>query len=187
MIEIDGVEYRTEGQWERVHRHVKPTQIDRGIERTWSIPCGGLGSAVFYARAQTKPWTKKERAAEIRRRREEREAERIEEIKDEARAEGRAAGWAAAMRELTGVPVGKSPVEGEKLTHTAWQWVSLGFVPVEGARWFGTRYDEIGTYYYAHVRDVRWDPDRAAELLLTGPKEYDRLPDGRPYNGLPWW
>lgn len=25
------------------------------------------------------------------------------------------------------------------------------------------------------------------ELLETGPREYDRLPDGRPYDGRPWW
>lgn len=30
-------------------------------------------------------------------------------------------------------------------------------------------------------------PDRAKELLETGPREYDRLPDGRPYDGRPWW
>lgn len=35
--------------------------------------------------------------------------------------------------------------------------------------------------------DVRYDPDRAKELLETGPREYDRLPDGRPYDGRPWW
>ena len=29
--------------------------------------------------------------------------------------------------------------------------------------------------------------DRAKELLETGPREYDRLPDGRPYDGRPWW
>lgn len=35
--------------------------------------------------------------------------------------------------------------------------------------------------------DVRYDPDHAKELLETGPSEYDRLPDGRPYDGHPWW
>lgn len=34
---------------------------------------------------------------------------------------------------------------------------------------------------------LRYDPDRAKELLETGPREYDRLPDGRPYDGRPWW
>lgn len=28
---------------------------------------------------------------------------------------------------------------------------------------------------------------RGKELLETGPREYDRLPDGRPYDGRPWW
>ena len=29
--------------------------------------------------------------------------------------------------------------------------------------------------------------ERARELLKTGPREYDRLPDGRSYDGRPWW
>ncbi|MGN0038037.1 MAG: hypothetical protein ACI36Y_02730 [Coriobacteriales bacterium] len=38
----------------------------------------------------------------------------------------------------------------------------------------------------AHVQ--RWcDEQRIAEVLETGPKEVDRLPDGRPYDGRPWW
>lgn len=40
---------------------------------------------------------------------------------------------------------------------------------------------------YVRAWDVRYDPDRAKELLETGPREYDRLPDGRPYDGRPWW
>lgn len=42
-------------------------------------------------------------------------------------------------------------------------------------------------WYYCSPWDVRYDPDRAKELLETGPREYDRLPDGRPYDGRPWW
>ena len=43
------------------------------------------------------------------------------------------------------------------------------------------------SYYYTVAWDVRWDPERAKALEATGPKEVDRLPDGRPYVGLPWW
>lgn len=64
---------------------------------------------------------------------------------------------------------------------------------------FGGHYDEDGKLEGDRVRrrilfedtfepwDVRYDPDRAKELLETGLREYDRLPDGRPYDGRPWW
>lgn len=55
------------------------------------------------------------------------------------------------------------------------------------ARWRLTRYGGNSAWYYCHAWDVRYDPDRAKELLETGPREYDRLPDGRPYDGRPWW
>lgn len=63
----------------------------------------------------------------------------------------------------------------------------LGFVPIAEARWRLTRYGGNSAWYYCRPWDVRYDPDRAKELLETGPREYDRLPDGRPYDGRPWW
>lgn len=27
----------------------------------------------------------------------------------------------------------------------------------------------------------------ADAMQAAGPREYDRLPDGRPYDGRPWW
>lgn len=71
--------------------------------------------------------------------------------------------------------------------HTAYQWCGLGFVPIAEARWRLTRYGGNSAWYYCSPWDVRYDPDRAKELLETGPREYDRLPDGRPYDGRPWW
>ena len=71
--------------------------------------------------------------------------------------------------------------------HTAYQWCDLGFVPIAEARWRLTRYGGNSAWYYCRPWDVRYDPDRANELLETGPREYDRLPDGRPYDGRPWW
>lgn len=67
------------------------------------------------------------------------------------------------------------------------QWCDLGFVPIAEARWRLTRYGGNSAWYYCSPWDVRYDPDRAKELLETGPREYDRLPDGRPYDGRPWW
>ena len=42
-------------------------------------------------------------------------------------------------------------------------------------------------YMSGTAETVRYAPDRAEELLETGPREYNRLPDGRPYDGHPWW
>lgn len=67
--------------------------------------------------------------------------------------------------------------------HTAWQWVEAGFVPRVDAVWV----EKANGYRYCCWWDVRYKPERAAELLESGPREVDRLPDGRPYDGRPWW
>lgn len=85
-------------------------------------------------------------------------------------------------------PWAKKDVEAvSRRDHTAYQWCDLGFVPIAEARWRLTRYGGNSAWYYCSPWDVRYDPDRAKELLETGPREYDRLPDGRPYDGRPWW
>lgn len=87
-------------------------------------------------------------------------------------------------------PWAKKDVEAvnrRRRDHTAYQWCDLGFVPIAEARWRLTRYGGNSAWYYCSPWDVRYDPDRAKELLETGPREYDRLPDGRPYDGRPWW
>ncbi|WP_373268228.1 hypothetical protein, partial [Collinsella aerofaciens] len=40
-------------------------------------------------------------------------------------------------------------------------------------------------YMSGTAETVRYAPDRAKELLETGPREYDRLPDSRHYDGYP--
>lgn len=85
-------------------------------------------------------------------------------------------------------PWAKKDVEAvNRRDNTAYQWCDLGFVPIAEARWRLTRYGGNSAWYYCSPWDVRYDPDRAKELLETGPREYDRLPDGRPYDGRPWW
>lgn len=69
-------------------------------------------------------------------------------------------------------------------SHTAWQWVARGFVPNDDAEW---HYGKAPGYFYCDQKDVVWNPDRADELLKTGPKEFCRLPDGHAYDGRPWW
>lgn len=160
MIEIDGVELRTAAQWEKKHRHVKKGQLGKGVERTWRSPNGNT-TAMFYNIEQTRPWAKKDVEAVNRRRRADAKAKR------EADECGR--------------------IGVDRRDHTAYQWCDLGFVPIAEARWRLTRYGGNSAWYYCSPWDVRYDPDRAKELLETGPREYDRLPDGRPYDGCPWW
>lgn len=86
-----------------------------------------------------------------------------------------------------GAHIDEETLQEGRRDHTAYQWCDLGFVPIAEARWRLTRYGGNSAWYYCSPCDVRYDPDRAKELLETGPREYDRLPDGRPYDGRPWW
>lgn len=86
-----------------------------------------------------------------------------------------------------GAHIDEETLQAGRRDHTAYQWCDLGFVPIAEARWRLTRYGGNSAWYYCSPWDVRYDPDRARELLKTGPREYDRLPDGRPYDGRPWW
>lgn len=181
-IEIDGTEYRTEAQWERVHRHLRKNA--KGVHREWNTP-HGKDEAWFYPLTQTRKWTEAERNRERKKRR---EAEAEKKIR--ARI-GEAVERAVSNREFelaiagTGAPW---PEFAERRrfvtsTHTAWQWVDAGFVPLREARW---RRADNG-YFYCRWCDVRWMPKRAEQLIQFGPREVDRLPDGRPYDGRPWW
>lgn len=186
MIEVDGIELRTAAQWEKKHRHVKKGQLGKGVERAWRSPNGNT-TAMFYRVEQTRPWAKKDVEAVNRRRRADakakRDAEECERIEGAARAEQHRKDllgcWGAHIDEET--------LQEGRRDHTAYQWCDLGFVPIAEARWRLTRYGGNSAWYYCSPWDVRYDPDRAKELLETGPREYDRLPDGRPYDGRPWW
>ena len=185
MIEIDGVELRTASQWEKKHRHVKKGQLGKGVERTWRSPRGNT-TAMFYTEAQTRPWAKKDVEAVNRRRRAEAKAKREAEERERVSSEQ----WWRDLQTCWGVDLGTAGMTYEDVRgHTAYQWLALGFVPIAEARWEPKRYDFRGssTWYYCSEWDVRYAPDRARELLETGPKECDRLPDGRLYDGHPGW
>lgn len=186
MIEIDGVELRTAAQWEKKHRHVKKGQLGKGVERTWRSPNGNT-TAMFYNIEQTRPWAKKDVEAVNRRRRADakakREADECGRIEGAARAEQHR----KDLLDCWGAHIDEETLQEGRRDHTAYQWCDLGFVPIAEARWRLTRYGGNSAWYYCSPWDVRYDPDRAKELLETGPREYDRLPDGRPYDGRPWW
>ena len=178
-IEIDGVEYRTAAQWERVHRHVR--KGSKGIERKWISP-RGMQRAVFFNVGQTRPWSKKD----LSRQRRERAEERRRRAEERLGAEIRQSERLRLALEVTHCPEDALDESRDWIMapHTAWQWVSAGFVPVGEAMWRRIGPDEVCVC--CRVWDTRWDPARAAELIKTGPVD-DRLPDGRWYCGQPWW
>ena len=189
MIEIDGVEYRTSVQWKKKHRHVKKGQLGKGVERTWRSPDGNT-TAMFYREEQTRPWAKKDAETINRKRRAAAKAKRDAEERERIAGE---AAFEQSVRDLEscwGVSISDAGLTSEDIcSHTAYQWCALGFVPISEARWESRTYDFKGgsTWYYCEKWDVRYDPERAEKLLEAGPREYDRLPDGRPYDGHPWW
>lgn len=189
MIEIDGVELRTAAQWEKKHRHVKKGQLTKGVERTWRSPNGNT-TAMFYSLEQTRPWAKKDVEAVNRQRRAEAKAKRDAAERERIESAASSEQWWRDLQTCWGVDLGTAGLTSEDVySHTAYQWCALGFVPIAEARWKSKTYDFRGgsTWYYCSEWDVRYDPDRAKELLKTGPREYDRLPDGSPYDGHPWW
>lgn len=186
-IEIDGVEYRTEKQWERAHRHVDKRK--KGVEREWNSPGGGKVKATFYCKDQTRPWTDAERKRERQRKADEKAEAKLRRQLVEAKTEGKREQLVDDMRTAMGAWAEPLP-KGATDDHTAYQWLELGFVPIAEARWYprcNDFYDETSRWFYCRPWDVRWNPDRANELLESGPNMYDRLPDGTPYDGHPWW
>lgn len=74
------------------------------------------------------------------------------------------------------------------IENTAYRWCVLGFAPIVDARWKPVTYGHgDSSWYYCSKWDVRYDLARAKELLKTGSRENDRLPDGGPYDGHPCW
>ena len=88
-IEIDGITYRTENQWEKMHRHIRKQSRHKGVYREWGSPIGGKASAVFYCEQQTRPWSKRELAAAARERKQAREQKKL----DDAREDGYYSGY----------------------------------------------------------------------------------------------
>lgn len=180
MIEVDGVRLRTEREWERAHRHVLRRELARGVTREWASPAG-RSKATWYREDQTRPWTDREISG-LRRAR---AAARLEARLDEARRLASSERRRFDLGEAQGRPGG-----GIDDWCTAFQWVDMGLVPLPSARWRlgdGCSRGRSGEYFYCPPWDVRWSPGRASELLESGPREFDRLPDGRPYDGRPWW
>ena len=167
----------------------------RGEEVPWHEQGGGHPNGIAIqitnrtktVKTKTRPWAKKDVEAVNRRRRADakakREADECGRIEGAARAEQHR----KDLLDCWGAHIDEETLQEGRRDHTAYQWCDLGFVPIAEARWRLTRYGGNSAWYYCSPWDVRYDPDRAKELLETGPREYDRLPDGRLYDGRPWW
>lgn len=196
MIEVDGEKLRTEAEWERRHRHVLKSQLGKGVTRTWRATPGNV-TATWYREDQTRPWSQAQIKRARKAARKERERKRREAEAAAREAELRDAsfeGWCKARAEFLcacwGIRVNEDDLCDRTSAHTAWQWLSRGLVPLDCAVWREKKYSYgagVTSWFYCDWYDVRPDEARAAELLKTGPREYDRLPDGRPYDGHPWW
>ena len=174
MIEIDGVELRTAAQREKKHRHVKKGQLGKGVERTWRSPNGNT-TAMFYNIEQTRPWAKKDVEAVNRRRRADAKAKREAEERERSEGAARAEQHRKDLLDCWGAHIDEETLQEGRRDHTAYQWCDLGFVPIAEARWRLTRYGGNSAWYYCSPWDVRYDPDRAKELLeLVGINEPEK-------------
>ena len=79
--------------------------------------------------------------------------------------------------------------------HTAYQWLVLGRVPLDEAKWFRRERrfpvdgDDWGSgyWYYCYGSNTLLDPAKAADLLKTAPQLEDCYNNGGTYDGRPWW
>lgn len=84
--------------------------------------------------------------------------------------------------------ISEANLQDSYIENTAYRWCVLGLVPIVDTRWKPVTYGHgDSSWYYCSKWDVRYDRARAKELLKTGPREYDRHPDGGPYDGRPCW
>lgn len=146
---------------------------------------------MFYSEVQTRPWAKKDIEAVNRNRREAARKKRDEKMRFEIAFAASNKQCMADLFDCWGGPIdtiSEANLQDNCIDHTAYQWRVLAFVSIADARWKPITYRHSdSTWYYCSKWDVRYDPKHAKELLKTGPREYDYLPDGRPYDGHPWW
>lgn len=195
-----GKVYKTEREWEKERRHVNRRSKLR-LHRRYKTRYGYV-ECDFWPEEGTRPWTalqieraEAKKAANIKRGRAKAKRTREENERDRLRSEGAGGARIRTMAEALRCRVGDIAGDDGRVrydvlcAHTAWQWCSMGFVPRPDADWFRghARKGQSEDYYYCEWPDVRYDKARADMLLVTGPKEVDRLPDGRPYYGKPWW
>ena len=73
--------------------------------------------------------------------------------------------------------ISEANLQDSYIENTAYRWCVLGLVPIVDTRWKPVTYGHGDSSWYYYTK----------ELLKTGPREYDRHPDGGPYDGRPCW
>lgn len=80
-----------------------------------------------------------------------------------------------------------------KEEHTAYQWVSHGYVPRSDARFYsimreyGRDLEKCEFWYYCDPDDVELNKSYARMLMRTAPRKRDNQGEGGWYDGRPWW
>lgn len=195
MIEIDGVKYLTEAQWNKKHRAVLKRQREKGIQKEWYTSPTRSKSAVFYREDQTRPYNQRELSAAKRKQRELIKTRR-ERLSCCCCGEyfGRNARFELEYGLCTFC----------RKDHTSWQWLSEKHMAVkEGEdaygqypeRWDPDMEDWISSerkwFYYSwrqvkHVSEKRFEALKQKYITLYGGWETIDLAHTL-YNGKKWW
>lgn len=195
MIQENGIVMMTEAQWNRKHRAILKRQRDKGLYKEWYIDCKHMSSAVFYREDQTRPFNKKELAAN---RRKQRELVKTRRERLSCRCCGEYFGRYAAYELDQGL------CSFCRKDHTAWQWLSeKKLVPKKDAEAYASKpaywdpwsEEWIETdrewYYYDHtqvgpVTDARYEKLKKMYIEKYGGWSKIDLKNTT-YNGKKWW
>lgn len=195
MIEIDGIEYRTESQWNQRHRAILKRQREKGIWQEWYIDKKHTESAQFYCESQTRPYNQRELQAARKHQR-----DLIKTRKERLSCK--------CCREYLGryakYELKNGLCEFCREEHTSWQWLSIAHMaPTKDAKAYA-RYPSFWNplerewntsdkvyYYYKHeqvrkVSDERFERLKAKYIKLFGGWETIDL-ENTEYNGKKWW
>lgn len=195
MIEIDGVEYYTEAQWNKKHRAILKRQRNKGIWREWYIDKKHVQSATFYREDQTRSYNQRELQAA---RKAQRELIATRKKRLSCRCCGEYFGKYARLMLEDGL------CEFCSKDHTAWQWLAITHLaPKKNAKAYGVQHKCWDSenrkwivsnriwYYYSH-NQVFQVSDDAFEILkdqyiqLFGGWEQIDLEHTK-YDGKKWW
>ena len=195
MIEIDGVKYLTEAQWNKKHRAVLKRQLKKGIWRTWYISNKDTACACFFRENQTRPFNQMELKAA---RRKQRELIKTRQRRLSCSCCGEYVGREARYRLKEGL------CKFCRKDHTSWQWLAHKHMAVKDGEeacerhpvgWDPYEEDwvtyERTWFYYDHsqvkkVSEKRFENLKKKYIKLYGGWEIIDL-ENTEYNGKKWW
>lgn len=191
MIEINGIEYRTESQWNQKYRAILKRQREKGIWKEWYIDKKHTQGARFYREDQTRPYNKREHQSA---RKKQRDLVKTRRERLSCKCCGKYLGIYAKYELQCGL------CEFCREEHTAWQWLSIAhMVPTKDAKAYA-RYPRCWNplagewdvsdkvyYYYKHeqvckVSDEKYECLKEKYIKLFGGWEMIDL-ENTEYNG----